>query len=434
MISLRHFEKVEYCWQSVDDKLNEAKYWREQMKKKYKNIHKAKPICFLLVAMLMISLIMGCGMATTRSRENSQGINASQSDSKDSLNEADSSNTESQSEHIEESQSTTDKSENEDDASVPKDESGTKNEAPGASESGILQVHYIDVGQGDATLLVCDDEALLIDAGNNSKGTLVQNYIRKQGISELKYIIGTHPDADHIGGLDVIITKYNITSNQVWMPDIDNDTATYRDVVDAIKYKNLKRVCPQAGKQYSLGKAVITILAPVYSMEDSNDNSICILVQNGKNKFIFTGDASEEEEAAIVNNFNVTSDVLKVGHHGSKGSTSDLFLSSVSPDYAVLSVGKNSYGHPTAQCLNRLRMAGIKLFRTDEQGSIIAVSDGENIAWNCSPTESWKSGEKTKEIHNNDSIGNGDEGQNQGDNNVALFNLGYLKEKSVFLN
>ena len=169
-------------------------------------------------------------------------------------------------------------------------------------------------------------------------------------------------------------------------------------------------------------------------MEDSNDNSICILVQNGKNKFIFTGDASEEEEAAIVNNFNVTSDVLKVGHHGSKGSTSDLFLSSVSPDYAVLSVGKNSYGHPTAQCLNRLRMAGIKLFRTDEQGSIIAVSDGENIAWNCSPTESWKSGEKTKEIHNNDSIGNGDEGQNQGDNNGALFNLGYLKEKSVFLN
>lgn len=383
-------------------------------------IHKTKTICFLLVAMLMISLLMGCGVATTRTSENGQGINASQSESTDGISEADSSKSESRSEYIEETQSQTDKSENEDESSEPEDESGTKHEDPGASEGGILQVHYIDVGQGDATLLVCDGEALLIDAGNNSKGTLVQNYIRKQGISELKYIIGTHPDADHIGGLDVIITKYDITSNQVWMPDIDNDTATYRDVVDAIKYKNLKRVCPKAGKQYSLGKAEITILGPPYSMEDSNDNSICILVQNGKNKFIFTGDASEQEEAAIVNYFDVASDVLKVGHHGSKGSTSDLFLSGVTPDYAVLSVGRNSYGHPTAQCLNRLRMAGIKLFRTDEQGSIIAVSDGENIAWNCSPTESWKSGEKTKELHNNDSISNDDEGQNKGGNNGGV--------------
>jgi len=263
-------------------------------------------------------------------------------------------------------------------------------------EGGNLEVHFIDVGQGDATLIKCDGEAMLIDAGDNDKGTKIQLYLKKQGVDQLQYLVGTHPDADHIGGMDVIITKFTVNSNEIWMPDCDNDTATYRDVVDAIEYKRLKRRCPEVGETFSLGKATITILAPINYYEEVNNNSIVLKIQNGNNSFIFTGDASEDEEMDLVSSEGsaLDADVLKVGHHGSKHSTSGLFLNSVTPEYAVISVSSdNSYGHPTSECLNSLRMAGVKVFRTDEQGSIVAISDGNTITWNCSPSETWQAGE-----------------------------------------
>jgi len=265
-------------------------------------------------------------------------------------------------------------------------------------EGGNLEVHFIDVGQGDATLIRCDGETMLIDAGDNDKGTKVQLYLKKQGVDQLQYLVGTHPDADHIGGMDVIITKFIVNSNEIWMPDCDNDTATYRDVVDAIEYKGLKRRCPEVGETFSLGKAVVTILAPINYYENINNNSIVIKVQKGNNSFIFTGDAMEEEEMDLVlsDAGALDADVLRVGHHGSKYSTSGLFLDSVSPEYAVISVATdNTYGHPTAECLNNLRMAGVKVFRTDEQGTIIAISDGNTISWNCSPSDTWQAGEYT---------------------------------------
>lgn len=273
---------------------------------------------------------------------------------------------------------------------------GTDNQAENKEKKACkeLQVHFIDVGQGDATLLMCDGEAMLIDAGNNNKGTAVQLYLKKQGIEQLKYIVGTHPDADHIGGLDVIITKFDIFSGQVWMPDCDSDTNTYRDVLMAIEYKGLIKKCPKREDTYSLGTAIISICSSTEIYSDSNDNSIVIRVENGDNSFIFTGDATEKEERDIIKQIDVAADVLKVGHHGSKTSTSDEFLWAVNPSYAVISVGDNSYGHPTAECLNKLRDYGVKLFRTDEQGSIIAVSDGVEIKWNCSSTDSWQSNDK----------------------------------------
>ena len=273
-------------------------------------------------------------------------------------------------------------------------------------EPGELDMHFIDVGQGDATLITCDGEAMLVDAGDNNKGTAVQLYLEKQNVDELKYVVGTHPDADHIGGLDVIITKFDITSGEVWMPDVDNDTRTYEDVVDAITYRGYSRVAPGVGDTYSLGSAVITILGPVFKSYEGNDNSIVLLVTHGKHRFILMGDTSEAEEkdmlysAGGVLSWKVSgdvahmqADVIRIGHHGSKYSTSQEFLDEVNPTYAVISVGDNSYGHPSADCLNKLRTKGVRLFRTDEQGSIIATSDGENLIWNCSPTESWKAGE-----------------------------------------
>ncbi len=260
-------------------------------------------------------------------------------------------------------------------------------------ERDTLFVHYIDVGQGDATLITCGDEAMLIDAGDNDKGTAVQMYLEKQDIDSLKYVIGTHPDADHIGGMDVILTKFDCET--VLLTEEEKDTATYRDVVDAIRYRNCKRIAPEIAEEYTLGSAVFTILGPMELCDDSNDNSIAVLLEHGENRFYFEGDASEREEADILETgIDIQADVYKTGHHGSKTSTSDELLADVNPTYAVISAGEgNSYGHPSAEVLNKLRAAGVQVFRTDEQGTIVAKSDQTEITWNCSPSESWQAGE-----------------------------------------
>ncbi len=262
-----------------------------------------------------------------------------------------------------------------------------------STETGSqLQIHYLDVGQGDATLIECDGHFMLIDAGNNDKGTAVQSYLSKQGVSNLDYVIGTHPDADHIGGLDVIITKFDCKA--VFLENEQKDTATYRDVLDAISYRGYQKTAPAVGEQYQLGDAVFTIVGPSTIGTESNDNSIALVLQYGQNKFYFEGDAGEKEEESILETgIDVSADVYKIGHHGSKTSTGEDMLAAVDPTYAVISVGENSYGHPSADVLTKLREKDISLFRTDEQGTLIATSDGKNISWNCSPTETWQAGE-----------------------------------------
>ena len=268
---------------------------------------------------------------------------------------------------------------------------------------GMLEVHYIDVGQGDATLIKCGSHAMLIDGGNNNKGTTVQLYLKKQGVESLDYVIGTHPDADHIGGLDVIVYKYNCDT--VIMPDYEKDTKTYQELVDVIHDKNMKITYPVVGEQYALGEAKFTIIAPNSNSYggNANDYSVAILLEYGKNRFLFTGDAEEASEAEMLTNgIDISADVYKVAHHGSRSASTQEFLNAVHPKYAVISCGEgNSYGHPHAEVLNRLRSMGVEVFRTDEQGSIIASSDGENINWNCSATDSWQSGEQTESDREN---------------------------------
>lgn len=276
--------------------------------------------------------------------------------------------------------------------------------APDTSKpEGTLEVHYIDVGQGDATLIKCGSHAMLIDGGNNNKGTTVQLYLKKQGVESLDYVIGTHPDADHIGGLDVIVYKYNC--EKVIMPDYEKDTKTYQELVDVIHDKNMKITYPVVGEQYALGEAKFTIIAPNSNSYggNANDYSVAILLEYGKNCFLFTGDAEEASEAEMLTNgIDISADVYKVAHHGSRSASTQEFLNAVHPKYAVISCGEgNSYGHPHAEVLNRLRSMGVDVFRTDEQGSIIASSDGENITWNCSATDSWQSGEQTESDREN---------------------------------
>ncbi len=258
-----------------------------------------------------------------------------------------------------------------------------------------MTVHYLDVGQGDCMLLACDGEYMLIDAGDNSKGTAVQNYLTKQGVKTLKYVIGTHPDADHVGGLDVILYKFDCET--VMLPDISKDTKTYRDVLDTMDQKGYTNTLPAAGEEFMLGSASCMLLGPRTSYEDANNNSVVILVTHGTNKFLFMGDAeAEAEEDILRGGADVKADVIKVGHHGSRYSSSESFMQAVTPSYAVISCGEdNRYGHPHAKTLNALRAMGVEVFRSDEQGTIVAASDGSKITWNSAPSDTWKAGEPT---------------------------------------
>lgn len=250
-----------------------------------------------------------------------------------------------------------------------------------------MEVHFIDVGQSDCTLIKNGDYAMLIDAGDNSMGTTVQNYLQKQGVEKLDFLVLTHTDADHIGGADVVITKFAIDT--VFMGDYAKDNATYRDVLDALEYKNLFWSTPRVGENYTLGDANFTIIAPNGNYDTPNDSSIGLIVEKGSVRFAFTGDAEKEAEAGIVGNgMDLSATVYKVGHHGSSSSSSAELLDAIEPAYAVISCGRdNSYGYPHREVMTSLQERGIEIFRTDEHGSIVADCDGEKILWRVEQTE-----------------------------------------------
>ncbi len=256
-----------------------------------------------------------------------------------------------------------------------------------------LEVHFIDVGQGDATLIKSDGHYMLIDAGDNSHGTAVQLYLRKQGVEKLDYLVLTHTDADHIGGADVVVTKFDV--DNIFLSDFEKDNSTYEDLVNAIDYRGMRYSTPSVGEEFTFGDASFTILAPGREYEDANNGSLALLLRNGENTFVFTGDCEEEAEKDILaTGIAIDCDVYKAGHHGSKVSSGQDFLEAMSPTYVVISCeAGNAYGHPHAATLNKLRDMGIQVFRTDEQGSVIAYSDGKDITWNCMPSRSWLAGE-----------------------------------------
>lgn len=264
-----------------------------------------------------------------------------------------------------------------------------------AAEVDRMEVHFLDVGQGDATLITCGGHHMLIDAGDDTKGTWIQNYLQKRGVKSFDYLILTHPDSDHIGGAPVIITKFAV--DQVFMSDYKKEDKTYEKLIQALDHKRLRYTTPVVGAQYTLGTATITILAPGKTYDDPNNASIALIVQNGKDRFLFTGDAEEEAEADILkNDQDISADVYQAGHHGSKTSTSEAFFKAVKPACAVISCGEdNAYGHPHAQTLDTFRRNGVKVYRTDEEGTVIATSDGNGITFDVPPSETWKAGEPT---------------------------------------
>jgi competence protein ComEC len=257
-----------------------------------------------------------------------------------------------------------------------------RSSSPAPSSGAKLKVHYMDVGQGDSEFLeLPNKQTMLIDAGNSDNGTQIVSYIKALGYNKIDYLIATHPHADHIGGMATVVSKLNI--GKIYMPKKSTNTKTYEKLLVAIQNKGLKIHTAKAGVNIvKVGNLNIDIMAPVYiTGDDLNEYSAVIKVTYGNNKFLFMGDAGEESERQIT--ADVKADVLKVGHHGSKTSTSQSFLNKVKPKYAVIEVGAgNSYGHPTNATLTRLQNIGATIYRTDKDGTIIFTSDAKTITVN----------------------------------------------------
>lgn len=240
-----------------------------------------------------------------------------------------------------------------------------------------LDITYLDVGQADSILIQNEGHNMLIDAGNNEDGPLLVQYFKEQNITKFDYLITTHPHEDHIGGMDDIINNFDI--EKIYMPDVTTTTKTFLDVLEAIEKKNMTYDVPNINQNFTLGNTLFQVIYTGNDKKNLNNSSIILKATFKNTSYLFTGDATSEVEKKILNK-NIQATVLKVGHHGSKYSTTTDFLNKVNPKYAIISVGKNnSYNHPNQVTINKLEKKNIEIHRTDQEGSIFLKSDGKTI-------------------------------------------------------
>jgi len=258
----------------------------------------------------------------------------------------------------------------------------TPGNSPTPPEAKDLTVHYIDVGQADCALLEYDGKYMLIDGGNVGDSSLVVSYLEKQGVEKLELVVCSHAHEDHVGGLPGVLAVY--PTAEVWAPTKTYSSKCFDDFLYYADQQGLSVTIPEPGRTFSFGDVCITVLGPTQSYADPNNTSIVLMVEYGKNRFLFTGDMETDAENDMLDywgeSFNWNADVLKVGHHGSNTSSGYRFLHETAPKYAVISVGKdNTYGHPHEEPMSRLRDADVTVYRTDEMGTILAISDGDRI-------------------------------------------------------
>lgn len=260
-----------------------------------------------------------------------------------------------------------------------------------SGELGDVEYHFIDVGQGDATLIRTPEGDILIDTGENSAEEDLKNYLDLCGVEVIYYAVFTHPDSDHIGGADMVLAEYEVLN--VIKPDFEKDTNVYKRMMEGIEAEGCNVYNALPGETYSLGEFDMFVLGPDPESQekfgiklDSNNSSIVIRATWGETTALLTGDAEEPEESSIMKTYSAEhlgSMLLKVGHHGSRTSSTDAWLAAVDPQIAVISCGlNNSYGHPHAEVLEKLKTyVGDKIYRTDELGSIVFITDGQTFTY-----------------------------------------------------
>lgn len=254
-------------------------------------------------------------------------------------------------------------------------------------EQDEIAVHFIDVGQGDCTLIKTSDKNVLIDCGERSEAAHVVAYLRDFGVTRLDYVIATHQHSDHMGGMAQILRAFDI--GEFIMPEIpDEMTPTadfYSDALDVIEEKGIEAVYSTVGRVISLCEGTsLELIGPVGSgYDDLNSYSIVARLVSGNYSFLFTGDMESDAEQEMADSWiDVRADVLKVAHHGSSSSSTKAFIGRVGAEYAVISVGEdNSYGHPTNEVLKRLSAFGYEILITMEYGDIVFVTDGNELSY-----------------------------------------------------
>lgn len=240
-----------------------------------------------------------------------------------------------------------------------------------------LNIFYLDVGQGDSTFITINGYNMLIDSGNDQDGYYIVKFLKAQNIDKIDYFILTHCDEDHIGGAYKILDEIQVGT--LYMPNKENDTQTYERLLNAIERNNVnvdKNLKASKETQYAIGNANWKVLS-VDAKNNLNDSSIVIELDYENTKYLFMGDATTRVEEMVEWN---EVDVLKVAHHGSNSSTSQLFLEKIKPKYAIISVGRdNSHNLPDIDIIERLKNNNIKIYRTDENNTIWLTSDGTEI-------------------------------------------------------
>lgn len=251
----------------------------------------------------------------------------------------------------------------------------------GCYKNSYLSIHVIDVGQGDSILIQTPTNLnILVDGGNEDSDHIVSSYLKKYKVKSIDMIIGTHLDSDHIGSLDNIIDNFNVKS--IYTPEQTSDTTSFNNLLNSCLNKNIDIQYLKKGDTKKIDDYIdLVVLSPSYIQDDNNLNSVVFKLDYNNKSFLFTGDAGISNELDIINSFNLDDvDFLKVGHHGSKTSTSTDFLEATTPDIAVISCGyKNQYGHPHKSVLENLSSNNVLTYRTDLTGDMIFYSDGNTI-------------------------------------------------------
>ena len=244
-----------------------------------------------------------------------------------------------------------------------------------------LVVHFLDVGQGDAAIVQCGGQTLMIDGGDRDSNQFIYSYLTELGLDHLDYIIATHPHDDHVKGLATALVVCDVGT--VYSPVTEFEGDGFHDLTVKLTDRGLDFTVPHRGDSFMLGNATVTFLTEPDPAWGMNDQSLMVKITFGNTSFLFTGDAAwEAEQDALASGIDLHADVLKIRHHGSSTSTSQAFLDAVKPTYAIISVGAgNKYGHPAEETLLKLTHMYVSVFRTDRHGTIVCTSDGENLGF-----------------------------------------------------